>query len=238
MAAEEHAEIRALEAALDAVDADARTLIDGLTAEQGVWRPAPGSWSIAHCLDHLATAHRVYLRAMETAAAAALARGSRRRRPAVPGIIGSWFVRSLDAPAFAASPFRLRRGRPVKPRFKMKAPTKIAPRESPSLADAETDFFSSQQQARAFLRQYAEIDLAGVHFPNPFVRGVRFSLATGLHVIAAHDRRHVWQAWNVRHALNQLLTKEADSSAPSGRGTVAYPESRSSSGRRTGNRNR
>lgn len=187
MAAEEHADIRALEAALDAVDADARTLIDGLTAEQGVWRPAPGSWSIAHCLDHLATAHRVYLRAMEPAAAAALARGSRRRRPAVPGIIGGWFVRSLDAP--------------VKPRFKMKAPTKIVPRESPSLADAATQFIASQEQVRTFLRKYAEIDLARVHFPNPFVRGVRFSLATGLHVIAAHDRRHVWQAWNVRKQL-------------------------------------
>src|SRR5688572_1466164 len=187
MAAEEHADIRALEAALDAVDDDARNLIDGLTAEQGVWRPAPGSWSIAHCLDHLATAHRVYLRAMEPAAAAALARGSRRSRPAVPGIIGGWFVRSLDAP--------------VKPRFKMKAPTKIVPRESPSLVDAATQFFASQEQVRAFLRQYAEIDLAGVHFPNPFIPGVRFSLATGLHVIAAHDRRHVWQAWNVRKAL-------------------------------------
>ena len=26
-----------------------------------------------------------------------------------------------------------------------------------------------------------------VHSPNPFIRGVRFSLATGLHVLAAHD---------------------------------------------------
>lgn len=201
MAAEEHADIRALEAALDAVDDDARKLLDGLTPEQGIWRPAPAAWSIAHCLDHLATAHRVYLSAMEPAAASARARGSRRRRPAVPGLIGGWFVRSLDAPAVADGPSRLRRGRPVKLRFKMKAPTKIVPRESPALADAATQFFASQEQARAFLRKYAEIDLARVHFPNPFIPGVRFSLATGLHVIAAHDRRHVWQAWNVRRAL-------------------------------------
>lgn len=194
MAAEEHADIRALEAALDAVDDDARKLLDGLTPEQGIWRPAPAAWSIAHCLDHLATAHRVYLSAMEPAAASARARGSRRRRPAVPGLIGGWFVRSLDAP--------------VKPRFKMKAPAKIVPRESPALVEAATDFFSSQEQARAFLRKYAEIDLAGVHFPNPFIPGVRFSLATGLHVIAAHDRRHVWQAWNVRRALEAEPTRD------------------------------
>ena len=53
----------------------------------------------------------------------------------------------------------------------------------------------------AFLRRYAEIDLAGVRFPNPFIRGVRFSLATGLHVIAAHERRHLWQAWRGRRGV-------------------------------------
>lgn len=187
MTADGHADIRTLEAALDAIDNDARSLLAGLTAEQGVWRPAPGSWSIAHCLDHLATANRVYLRAMEPSAGGALARGSRRTRPALPGLIGGWFVRSLEPP--------------VRPRFRMRAPAKIVPRESPPLADAAAQFFATQDQVRAFLRKYADIDLAGVRFPNPFIRGVRFSLATGLHVIASHDRRHVWQAWNVRRAL-------------------------------------
>jgi hypothetical protein len=197
MAMTEHADIQTLEAALDAIDEDARNLVDGLTADQGIWRPAPGAWSIAHCFDHLAIANRVYLRAMEPAAAEALARGRRRTRPAVPGLIGGWFVRSLDAP--------------VKPRLKMRAPAKIVPRESPALADAVTQFFATQDQVRAFLGKYADIDLAGVHFPNPFIRGVRFSLATGLHVIAAHDRRHLWQAWNVRKAQ---ATTAAGSSAP------------------------
>jgi hypothetical protein len=36
------------------------------------------------------------------------------------------------------------------------------------------------------------------------VRGIRFSLATGLHVIAAHDRRHLLQAWQVRRAFEAL----------------------------------
>jgi hypothetical protein len=51
----------------------------------------------------------------------------------------------------------------------------------------------------------AEIDLTGVRFPNPFIRGVRFSLATGLHVIAAHERRHLWQAWRVRQAAERSI---------------------------------
>jgi len=34
---------------------------------------------------------------------------------------------------------------------------------------------------------------------------VRFSLATGLHVIAAHERRHLWQAWRVRANAERAL---------------------------------
>ena len=90
---------------------------------------------------------------------------------------------------------------PVKPAFKGKAPKLIRPRPSPPLADALRRFLESQNLPRRFLRTYADIDLAGVRFPNPFVRGVRFSLATGLHVIVAHERRHLWQARRVREAL-------------------------------------
>jgi hypothetical protein len=61
-------------------------------------------------------------------------------------------------------------------------------------------FLASQEAVRTFLRTYAGIDLAGTRFRNPFVRWIRFSLATGLHVIAAHERRHLWQAQRVRDA--------------------------------------
>lgn len=186
MQAADFADIRELEEALDAAERDARTLVSGLTEGQGTWRADPGSWSVAECLDHLATANRVYLGAMQPAAERALAQGSRRRRPARPGPLGGMFVRTLEPP--------------VKRLRKMKAPRAIRPRVSPPLCDATDQFLASQDAVRAFLRKYAGIDLAGVRFPNPFIRGVRFSLATGLHVIASHERRHLWQAWRVREA--------------------------------------
>jgi DinB superfamily len=181
------AEIEALDTALRASERDARALVEGLTAAQGVWRAAPGSWSVAECLDHLATANRVYLQAMTPPAERALAAGSRRTRPARPGIVGGWFVRTLEPPP--------------KPLYRSKAPQKIRPRESPPLADAAAAFHESQQEVYAFLRRYADIELAGVRFVNPFISVVRFSLATGLHVIAAHERRHLWQAWRVRRGM-------------------------------------
>jgi len=79
-------------------------------------------------------------------------------------------------------------------------PRTIEPCTAPPLADAFASFTTSQDEVREFLCAYADLDLAEVRFPNPFARGIRFSLATGLHVILAHERRHLWQAWRVRRA--------------------------------------
>ncbi len=177
-------ELRTLDGAFAANERNARELVAGLTDAQGAWQPAPGSWSVAECLDHLAVSNRLYVAAMEPSAERARRDGRLRRRPALPGILGGWFAKSLEPPATR----------------KMRAPRTIVPRPSPPLADAAAAFFASHVQVVEFLRRYPDIDLAGVRFPNPFIRGLRFSLATGVHVLAAHERRHLWQAWNVRNA--------------------------------------
>jgi DinB superfamily len=182
-------DIRDLEDQLEAAERDAQALVQGLSEQRGAWRAEPGAWSVAECLDHLATANGVYLRTLNESAVRARAKGRPRRGPAVPGVVGRWFVRWLEPP--------------VNPRLKGRAPRIIRPRTAPSLADAFAAFAASHREVRAFLRAYADLDLAGVRFPNPFVRGLRFSLATGLHVIAAHERRHLWQAWRVRRAAER-----------------------------------
>ena len=184
-----HAEIASLFEQFDAIESDVRALVSGLSETQGQWRSEPGGWSVAECLDHLATANRVYLEAMRPAAELALVRGRKRQGPAVPGLIGRSFIAWLEPP--------------VKPRLKSKAPRKIRPREGPPLSDAFEQFIASHDDTRAFLQRFSEIDLAAIRFPNPFVPGVRFSLATGVNVLAAHDRRHVWQAWNVRRGAER-----------------------------------
>jgi DinB superfamily len=89
----------------------------------------------------------------------------------------------------------------------MKAARIVKPRAAPPLASAFASFRTSQDEVRAFLRAYADLDLAAVRFPNPFVRGIRFSLATGLHVIATHERLHLWQAWRVRRAAEGAVAE-------------------------------
>ena len=188
-----HEDLAAIGAAYAAAAADARALVADLGETLGTWRAAPETWTVAECLDHLAAGNRVYLAAMRPPAERALAGGRLRRGPARPGLIGGWFVRLMEPPA--------------RPLFKTKAPRKIRPRVSPPLADAAAAFLASQDEVQAFLRQFAAIDLAGVTFPNPLVPGIRFSLATGLHVLAAHTRRHLWQGWNVRREAERAASE-------------------------------
>ena len=187
-----HPDIQRLDDQFDAAKRDAQALVGGLSKAQANWRMQAGSWSVSECLDHLANTNRAYLGAMQPAAELAREQRRLRRRPAVPGIVGGWFVRSLEPPAKA----------------KMKAPEQIQPRTAPALEDAFAAFTTSHQEVHDFLRENADLDLASVRFRNPFIRGLRFSLATGLHVIAAHERRHLWQAERVREAMQNTQSRE------------------------------
>lgn len=180
-------EIAALLDAYDAVERDARALVSGLTPAQGVWRLRPEAWSIAECLDHLAVGNRVYVDAMQPVADRGRREGRLRRGPARPGFFGGLFVRSLEPPPAWYS--------------RVPAPRHIRPRPAPPLDDAAGVFFDAHARSRCFVEDVADLDVTGLRFHNPFVRGVWFSLATGMHVTPAHERRHLWQAWNVRRTL-------------------------------------
>jgi hypothetical protein len=171
---------------VDAAERAARLLVQNLPEVQGCWCVEAGSWSVAQCLDHLAITNEVYLGAMKEPAIRARAAVRLRRRPALPGFVGQWFATKMEPPVKAFS--------------KMKATRNIQPRTSPSLADAFSRFLTSQDAIRDYLSTNADLDLAGIRFPNPLIPGIRFSLATGLHVLTAHERRHIWQGWRVRRA--------------------------------------
>jgi hypothetical protein len=185
----EPADISQLREQLEAVDRDAEAVVAGLSEQLGTGRPEPGGWSVAECLDHLATANRVYLKAMQEPAQRARTRGRLRRGPAKPGWPGRLFCYMLEPPPKWWS--------------KLKAPGKIRPRPSPPLGESFAAFKASQADMIAFLRAHADLDLASIRFRNPFVSWIYFSLATGLHVTGAHERRHLAQAWRIRGALER-----------------------------------
>jgi hypothetical protein len=183
------ADVRDLIDQLDAAQRDASAVVEGLSEALGTRRPQPAAWSVAECIDHLATANRVYMAAMQEPAGRARQQGRVRRGPIRPGLVGGLFVYTLEPPPKWWAP--------------MPAPKKIRPSPSPPLAPSLAAFVTSQDAVRAFLREHANIDLSSVRFPNPFIPGIRFSLATGLNVITSHERRHLAQAWRVRRTIER-----------------------------------
>jgi hypothetical protein len=169
---------------LDAAEGEAVVLIRDLDDERLNWQPDPAAWSVGQCLDHLNAASRVQLAALRTAAAGARRRGWRRRGPIAPGAPSRLFLRSLEPP----------------PQLRFSAPAKIVPESRLSGAAVGEEFAGQQAQVRELLCAVADLDLNRARYVNPFVPLVRFSLGTGFLTIAAHQRRHLWQAARVRRS--------------------------------------
>lgn len=165
---------------LHRADARARAVTAGLSVDQIYWRPAPGSWSVGECLQHLVQANDVYL--------AAIDRALKGKSPApvetiTPGWFGRWFIRTAIEPSN-----RSRRGR---------APRSIKPPASidPTILDT---FLRSNDEAREFVRRASRYDVNRIRFVNPFLSVIRFTAGTGVEIVWRHQRRHLLQAERVR----------------------------------------
>ena len=173
-----------LRACADDLSREAGPLVSGLDDDQVNWRPGEGrGWSIAQCLDHLAITTNTYLDAIEAAVRAAPNRRGVAAAPVTPGWFARWFIRQLEPPV----------------RLRMPAPGRIAPAPRRSASEAERAFLASLDRYRTALDAAANTDVNALRFANPFAP-IRFTVGAGLVVIVAHDRRHLWQAWNVRTA--------------------------------------
>jgi hypothetical protein len=163
--------------------------MDGLSADQLNWKPAEGSWSIAECIDHLNVSNEHYAAAIE----AAIANGPPpRARSSMPklGMLERWFLKQMEPPA----------------KMKVKAPGKFRPARAQLDKAQLLDPWRATHERLAELAERAEaVDLERTKVTSPVSSLFKFSLAAMLQVLPAHDRRHLWQAGNVR----RLMSKEA-----------------------------
>lgn len=169
---------------LEAADDEARALVAGLDDARANWQPDDGrGWSVAQCLDHVALATRAYLAPMQDALVAARRRNALRRGPVEPGRVAEWFIRSQEPPV----------------RRRSRAPRRIVPASALPAGEALARFLSALAAARQLLLANPDLDLS-VRFVNPYLAWLRFRTGAGFRIIAAHARRHLWQARQVREA--------------------------------------
>jgi hypothetical protein len=183
-------DLQKLADAIDAADSRADALAARVTDDDFFWFPGEGRWSIALCLDHLAVANSVYGMALRAAVDRARDKGLLRRGPVMPGFFGRKFVEWLEPPA----------------KRRTRAPRKIRPRPAASRAEILQAYHRAHDDVRRLIAEGATVDLNRATFTNPFIRFVKVRVSTGLNVIAAHDRRHLWQAEQVEREIRASLT--------------------------------
>ncbi len=166
----------------DKADKSAQELVVGLTTEQLNWQPTHGAWSVGQCVEHLAAASDLYLPPIADALAG---QPSGVAQEIKPGWFARWFIRSYIEPS---------------PRGKRaSAPNRIAPGSHVDLSVLER-FMSDNRIFRDLVRRASDYDVNSIRFRNPFIPALRFTVGTGLWIVAAHQRRNLLQAARVKQS--------------------------------------
>jgi len=162
-----------------AVTEEVEKSFGGLSAEQLNWKPAPESWSVGQCLDHLIKSNEEYYSELD-----ALAAGTRKNTlwqnwSPLSGIAGMFLVNTLKKDS-----------QKVKTNQKMTPPSDIA-------ADIVDKFAAHQAEFTAKIRSTANADWRKTVLTSPFVKIMTYRMDVGLQALIEHEKRHVRQAKRV-----------------------------------------
>ena len=161
---------------------EAKTMFGSLSAEQLNWKPAPKSWSIAQCFEHLITTHSLYFPLFEK-----LANGNAKQTfwesySPLSSFFGRFLIKSL-------------RPENVKP---MKTTSKAFPSSSEIDGDIIDRYVDHQNQMINALKKLPDdIDPKRTKVTSPLMGLVTYSLDDCYEIIAIHGPRHFNQAKRV-----------------------------------------
>jgi hypothetical protein len=165
----------------------AQELVGGLTPEQLNRRPQLDKWSIAECLAHLNTTADVVQLLMRRA----IERGKQEKRfgngPFSVGMKGRLLIWFAEPP----------------PKIRIPAPKNIRP---PARIDDPlqllTAFLRAQDEWERLMQESAGLDLARIKMGSR-TSAFRARLCAAWPWMMAHQRRHLWQAENVKQHLGR-----------------------------------
>ncbi len=164
------------------IKTDAQKLLGDLTEAQFNWQPGRGRWSIAQCIDHLVVTGRDSLTNMYHAIHEARSKGLLSQGPFRYGVMEKWFVRSMEPPA----------------KIKFKAPKAYLPSADRPYGETVLGFYGLQEAFLGCIKSANGINLSSVKVNNSATGWFRLSLGQELAFNAAHERRHLWQARQIK----------------------------------------
>ncbi len=166
---------------IENIKEDAQELTVPLDDAQFNWRPSPKQWSISECLAHLNVVDGLELPLISEEIDRGRSAGFTGQGPFRYGYFNRWFVRFMDAP----------------PKFRVPAPRAYLPPAGHRKDEVVPEFLSIHDRILGLIEKANGLDLARIKVPSPVGR-IKFSLGPRFALLASHDRRHLWQAWQVR----------------------------------------
>jgi hypothetical protein len=176
---------------IDANLSHAESITHGLSAEQFRWRPGPGRWSIGECFAHMNVTNSFTLPAIEAGIREGRAQGKTGQSPFQYGLVSRKFIASQEPPA----------------KKKFKAPKVFHPPAEVDPDATMAEYRRISGELKRLTREADGLDLAHVKIMMPALPAVlraivRMPLGGQLLLTTTHDRRHLWQAEQVRNDQN------------------------------------
>jgi hypothetical protein len=173
-----------LQQQLAAIKTDTEKLLAGLSDAQFNWRPDANHWSIAQCLDHLNALGYLYAQQFpEKIRDGARLTGAQNYSM---GWLSRFFIKKMEPPVTT----------------KFKAPAPFVPAPEKPLATVAPEFLQLQDLLAEQIRSADHVDWSQVKLVSPASKLIRFNLTAAFAVLTSHERRHLWQAWQVRNHPN------------------------------------
>jgi hypothetical protein len=180
-------QLQAVHAELDRLGGEVRALAADADELRFHRHPEPGAWSAADCVAHLTLTNSLYLPQFDAAIARGRAEGTMGDGPFRESWIGRWAIGNTEPP----------------PRRRLPAPTRMRPRATVNTTPRDqlvSEFLDMQAELQRRLAAANGLDLGRIKMSSPLLRIARMTLFDWLGLLAAHERRHVWQA---RRALER-----------------------------------
>jgi uncharacterized damage-inducible protein DinB len=153
-----------------------------ITLQQLNWKPAPGSWSIGQCLDHLVISDSSYFPALKKIAEGKYKMTIWERWSPFSAICGRILVDKLQEQV----------------KKKMKAPKVFLP----SVSNSDIGILQRFHQCHDIFMNYIAVcdktDLDRTIITSPSIKFVTYSLRNAIRLLIQHQHRHINQAIRVK----------------------------------------
>jgi hypothetical protein len=170
---------------LDRQLARAQALLSSVDDELLRRHPPRGGWSMIECLQHIVLTNQAILTAMAAKAPRRDAAGDLDTHVA-PNRVTRLFLWVLEPPVRW---------------LRVKSLPAVVPDYVPDARQVLADLEATHRQLTRLMRSLSSAEVNTIRFPDLFNPRFSHSLGVGMLIIAAHERRHLWQAEQARAAL-------------------------------------